>query len=578
MSDSPKSFFSDYFPEMRAGNHNFNLSFSYELANHLDRERHRSLVDNLLLSRSSSFLMDLSNSDTLVPDIMNPTVEAPNLFQPNVTQILNWNTEYINRNPNATTMMYQPNFNLPSKTPKACGLLSSDVVINIMMDSGTEDLKRNPYIMHERDDLFNDLLKQTSGNQQNSMDMEPLDRCPTPLNSNDDIKPKKKNNRCPPLKKRKALSQKKERLTCVDNKQPKRQNKKQGNKSKGHSKAKKQSRNTTKLINMANTQAETNAVPRGVIADMEDFNRNPNTTNMVHQMINMQAESNAEFAYMEDFNRKRNAMMGMKQQGLNMPPREMGNNDPPRKTAMDNIYPPGLTPKSQNRQKIRNTNTNANDLVGMELQRLNTPPRELGDIYIPRVTAMQNRYPIFNMQTAPMANAPPRFYPENINDPPILTKEQVWRNHPQIPHIDIQKAAYNFGEACIGHKMVNKVIRGDYDRFMGVDLGRDEDFIKSLKNGLSQRTISYHLQEDFEIVWRYEDFLNNEPANLEDNQNVALKKITEKYFEGDALNWIENDTRRKDLRPLYREEILNEYRRGINNVDEFSLEAFSSSS
>ena len=326
MSDSPKSFLSDYFPEMRAGNHNSNLSFSYELANHLDRdrERHRSLVDNLLLSRSSSFLMDLSNSDTLVPDIMNPTVEAPNLFQPNVTQILNWNTEYINRNPNATTMMYQPNFNLPSKTPKACGLLSSDVVINIMMDSGTEDLKRNPYIMHERDDLFNDLLKQTSGNQQNSMDMEPLDRCPTPLNSNDDIKPKKKNTSCPPLKKRKALSKQKERLTCVDKKQPKRQNKKQGNKSKGHSKAKKQSRNTTKLINMANTQAETNAVPRGVIADMEDFNRNPNTTNMVHQMINMQAESNAEFAYMEDFNRKRNAMMGMKQQGLNMPPQRDG--------------------------------------------------------------------------------------------------------------------------------------------------------------------------------------------------------------------------------------------------------------
>ena len=311
MSDSPKSFFSDYFPEMRAGNHNFNLSFSYELANHLDRERHRSLVDNLLLSRSSSFLMDLSNSDTLVPDIMNPTVEAPNLFQPNVTQILNWNTEYINRNPNATTMMYQPNFNLPSKTPKACGLLSSDVVINIMMDSGTEDLKRNPYIMHERDDLFNDLLKQTSGNQQNSMDMEPLDRCPTPLNSNDDIKPKKKNNRCPPLKKRKALSKKKERLYCVDNKQPKRQNKKQGNKSKGHSKVKKQNRNTTNLINMANTQAGTNAVPRGVIAHIEVFNREPNTTNMVHQMFNVQAEINAvprEIAGMEeDLNRNRNA-------------------------------------------------------------------------------------------------------------------------------------------------------------------------------------------------------------------------------------------------------------------------------
>ena len=47
--------------------------------------------------------------------------------------------------------------------------------------------------------------------------------------------------------------------------------------------------------------------------------------------------------------------------------------------VMDNNYPPGLTSKSQNRQKIRNTNANSNNLVGMERQRLDAPPGELGD-------------------------------------------------------------------------------------------------------------------------------------------------------------------------------------------------------
>ena len=152
--------------------------------------------------------------------------------------------------------------------------------------------------------------------------------------------------------------------------------------------------------------------------------------------------------------------------------------------------------------------------------------------------------------------------------------EQVRNRHPLIEPIDIQKAAHNFGSRAIGHYMIKKVIAGDYNEFMRVVLRRNEAFINSVMEG----TISYKLKQDFERVWQCREFLSNGPANLEYNQNVALKKITEKFFREDALYWIENDTRRKDLRPLYREEILNEYRRGINNVDEFSLEAFSSSS
>ena len=63
-----------------------------------------------------------------------------------------------------------------------------------------------------------------------------------------------------------------------------------------------------------------------------------------------------------------NNNMNMEHQSLKRPPR-----------VMDNNYPPGLTSKSQNRQKIRNTNANSNNLVGMERQRLDAPPGELGD-------------------------------------------------------------------------------------------------------------------------------------------------------------------------------------------------------
>ena len=122
--------------------------------------------------------------------------------------------------------------------------------------------------------------------------------------------------------------------------------------------------------------------------------------------------------------------------------------------------------------------------------------------------------------------------------------------------------------------MKNKVRHGDYDNFMKVKLGSDENFINSLK----RCTISYHLKEDFERVWDsiYDELLSNEGRNLEHNQNVALKRITQHFFMEDAVEWINTKIRRKDYRLLYLD-ILPAYIRGIKDVKKFSLEEFGSS-
>ena len=147
----------------------------------------------------------------------------------------------------------------------------------------------------------------------------------------------------------------------------------------------------------------------------------------------------------------------------------------------------------------------------------------------------------------------------------------IAERYPQLTSKKIQKAAYNFGHAAIGNHMKKKVRDGDYDSFMRIKLGRDEDFIRSLRRNL--RDISYHLKSDFKRVWKCK--LSNKLANLEYNQNVVLRKITKQFFREDASNWIDNKTRREDYRALYGE-ILQTYRNGIKNVDQFSLREFSS--
>ena len=330
--------------------------------------------------------------------------------------------------------------------------------------------------------------------------------------------------------------------------------------------------------------------------NMEAINRNPNTNatnmmNMGYPRLNMQTMTNAPPTLnTEAINRNPNTnttnMMNMGYPRLNM---QTITNAPPR----------------LNTQTInRNPNTNATKMMNMGHPRLNMqtminePPR-LNTQAINRnpntnPTNMMNMgYPRLNMQT--ITNAPPRLNTQAINrnpmdrghqrlnmppremgnnDPPRLTAMQVrvQNRYSRLTSKQIQKAAYNFGHAAIGNYMKKKVRDGYYNRFMSVDLRKDEDFIKSLR----QCTISYHLKSDFKRVWMCDEFLNDEPANLENNQNVALKRITEKFLREDALNWINHKVRREDYRALY-VDILQAYRRGINNLEEFSLTAFTSS-
>ena len=258
-----------------------------------------------------------------------------------------------------------------------------------------------------------------------------------------------------------------------------------------------------------------------------------------------------------------------------------------------NVFPGmSIEPNTEAINRNRNPNTNASSMMDMGHLRLNM--EAINRNPNTNATNMMNMgYPRLNMQT--ITNAPPRLNTQAINrnpmdrghqrlnmppremgnnDPPRLTAMQVrvQNRYSRLTSKQIQKAAYNFGHAAIGNYMKKKVRDGYYNRFMSVDLRKDEDFIKSLR----QCTISYHLKSDFKRVWMCDEFLNDEPANLENNQNVALKRITEKFLREDALNWINHKVRREDYRALY-VDILQAYRRGINNLEEFSLTAFTSS-
>ena len=167
----------------------------------------------------------------------------------------------------------------------------------------------------------------------------------------------------------------------------------------------------------------------------------------------------------------------------------------------------------------------------------------------------------------------PQVEVEDEDEPPRLTVTEVRKKHQNLTPEEIQKASYNFGVTAVGNEMTSHLSQGRYDNFMEVNLGRDQEFIEYRKTC----PVSYHLIRDFKRVWKCNEFLSNEPENLEHNQNVALKKITEEFFREDVFNWINDKTRGEHkYRDLYMD-ILQAYRRGIRNVKNFSLKEFGSS-
>lgn len=164
------------------------------------------------------------------------------------------------------------------------------------------------------------------------------------------------------------------------------------------------------------------------------------------------------------------------------------------------------------------------------------------------------------------------------NDPPprlrLVDDGVVQARYPGLTRKEIQKAAYNFGQAAIGNHMMKKIRQGEYNSFMSGTMGRDEEFINSLMSW----SISYKRKRDFKRVWnrRYRRFLINKPSHLEHNRNVALRRITKKFLGADAVKWINYNIRREDYQKLYFD-ILHVYRRGIRDVRRFSLREFSSS-
>lgn len=159
------------------------------------------------------------------------------------------------------------------------------------------------------------------------------------------------------------------------------------------------------------------------------------------------------------------------------------------------------------------------------------------------------------------------------DEPPKLTVMEVRNKHPDLTPEEIQDASYNFGVTAVGNEMTTLLRQGRYDNFMEVNFSRDKKFIEYRKTC----PVSYHLIGDFKRVWKYNEFLSNEPENFEHNQNVALKKITEEFFRKDVFNWINNKTRGGHKYSDLYVDILQAYRRGIRNVKNFSLKEFSSS-
>ena len=124
-----------------------------------------------------------------------------------------------------------------------------------------------------------------------------------------------------------------------------------------------------------------------------------------------------------------------------------------------------------------------------------------------------------------------------------------------------EKAPYNFGKTAVGTYMIKLITKkGKYDNFLEMFSKNNQNFVHDFKEFC--KTVKYRNNGDFKKAWESDD-----------NMFAILKLVTKKFLQEDVGSWIDNRTKKVELREAYKE-CAEVYKDGIENMEDFNFSRF----